>query len=155
MICKVEGWIVSPRKSRKKSLCRSSRTVLTPARANRNPSMIPAGPPPAMQHVVCDAFTSLTRCAGGPLEGEPVAEPHRKPMRRIGHRALRRIARERDPALAMPRRHRHLDAQLGAGLRRRDAEYRPGKQHLGRDARLVGAEIHRLGAGHGMAALRK
>src|SRR5882724_10215618 len=48
----VDGWMVSPRKSRKKSACFSSTTTSTPARANRNPSIIPAGPPPAMQQRV-------------------------------------------------------------------------------------------------------
>src|SRR5271166_6082284 len=52
MSSKVDGWIVSPRKSRKKSACFSSTTTRTPARASRNPSIIPAGPPPAMQHCV-------------------------------------------------------------------------------------------------------
>src|SRR5882757_1558018 len=41
--------MVSPRKSRKKSLCFSSTTTSMPARASRKPSIIPAGPPPAMQ----------------------------------------------------------------------------------------------------------
>src|SRR4051794_33499826 len=52
MISSVEGWIVSPRKSRKKSACFSRTTTSTPARASRNPSIMPAGPPPAMQHRV-------------------------------------------------------------------------------------------------------
>src|SRR5437870_12800764 len=50
MMSSVEGWIVSPRKSRKKSACFSSTSTSTPARASSSPSMIPAGPPPAMQH---------------------------------------------------------------------------------------------------------
>src|SRR5215468_2667082 len=45
--------MVSPRKSRKKSLCFSSTVTRMPARASRNPSIMPAGPPPAMQQVVC------------------------------------------------------------------------------------------------------
>src|ERR1700741_3907 len=48
MISRVEGWIVSPRKSRRKSACFSSTTTDTPARASRNPSIMPAGPPPAI-----------------------------------------------------------------------------------------------------------
>src|SRR5436853_1345531 len=44
--------MVSPRKSRRKSSCFSSTTMGTPARASKKPSIIPAGPPPAMQHVV-------------------------------------------------------------------------------------------------------
>src|SRR3990172_2676240 len=46
----VEGWMVSPRKSRRKSACFSRTRTSTPARASRSPSIIPAGPPPAMQH---------------------------------------------------------------------------------------------------------
>src|SRR5215469_2749441 len=46
--CSVEGWIVSPRKSRRKSACFSRMTTSTPWRASRNPSIIPAGPPPAI-----------------------------------------------------------------------------------------------------------
>ena len=116
----VEGWIVSPRKSRRKSACLSSTTVLTPARANRNPSIIPAGPPPAMQHVACHAFKSLSRCAGGPLESQPVAEPHRRQSAGSAIALLGRVARERHPALSMPGGDRRLDAQFGPGLRRRD-----------------------------------
>jgi hypothetical protein len=43
------GWIVSPRKSRRKSACFSSTSTETPARASSNPSIMPAGPPPAIQ----------------------------------------------------------------------------------------------------------
>src|ERR1700704_1854369 len=50
--CNVEGCTVSPRKSRKKSACFSSTSVSTPARPNRYPSIMPAGPPPTMQHLV-------------------------------------------------------------------------------------------------------
>ena len=49
MISSVEGWIVSPRKSRRKSACFSSTSTGTPARASNSPSIMPAGPPPAMQ----------------------------------------------------------------------------------------------------------
>src|SRR6185437_2616539 len=52
MTSSVEGWTVSPRKSRKKSLCFSSTVTSTPARARRNPRTMPAGPPPAMQQRV-------------------------------------------------------------------------------------------------------
>src|SRR5205807_9557814 len=44
--------MVSPRKSRRKSSCFSSTIMGTPARASRKPSIMPAGPPPTMQHVV-------------------------------------------------------------------------------------------------------
>ena len=53
----VEGWMVSPRKSRKKSLCFSRTVTGSPERASRRPSITPAGPPP-MMHVVC--MDSLT-----------------------------------------------------------------------------------------------
>jgi hypothetical protein len=46
----VEGCTVSPRKSRRKSRCFSSTRVAMPARASRNPTITPAGPPPATQH---------------------------------------------------------------------------------------------------------
>src|SRR5918996_168637 len=49
---RVEGWTVSPRKSRRKSACFSSTTTSCPCRARSSPSIIPAGPPPAMQHLV-------------------------------------------------------------------------------------------------------
>src|SRR5581483_8721944 len=52
MICRVDGWTVSPRKSRRKSACFSSTTVRMPARASNSPTIIPAGPPPATQHVI-------------------------------------------------------------------------------------------------------
>src|SRR5258706_8555376 len=41
--------MVSPRKSRRNSACFSSTTTSTPARASKNPSTIPAGPPPTKQ----------------------------------------------------------------------------------------------------------
>ncbi len=50
MIIRVEGCTVSPRKSRRKSACFSKTTVLTPARPSKKPSIMPAGPPPAIQH---------------------------------------------------------------------------------------------------------
>ena len=49
----VEGWTVSPRKSRRKSPCFSSTVVGTPARAKSRPATIPAGPPPTMQRSFC------------------------------------------------------------------------------------------------------
>ncbi len=44
--------MVSPRKSRKKSVCFSRTVTGMPARASSRPSIIPAGPPPMMQAVV-------------------------------------------------------------------------------------------------------
>src|ERR1700753_3071097 len=55
MISNVDGWIVSPRKSRKKSACFSSTITSMPARASRKPSITPAGPPPAMEQRVVRA----------------------------------------------------------------------------------------------------
>src|SRR5258706_983263 len=52
MTSSVEGCTVSPRKSRRKSACFSRTTTSMPARARRTPSIIPAGPPPAMQQRV-------------------------------------------------------------------------------------------------------
>src|SRR6266404_2309318 len=49
MTSSVEGWMVSPRKSRRKSACFSRTKTVTPARARSSPSIMPAGPPPAMQ----------------------------------------------------------------------------------------------------------
>src|SRR5258708_37726871 len=43
--------MVSPRKSRKKSLYFSRTVTATPWRARRKPSMMPAGPPPGMQQL--------------------------------------------------------------------------------------------------------
>ncbi len=59
MISSVEGWMVSPRKSRKKSACFSSTTTSMPARASRKPSIMPAGPPPAMAQVVVMVSTAI------------------------------------------------------------------------------------------------
>src|SRR5262249_21303685 len=56
----VEGWIVSPRKSRKKSPCFSSTVTSIPARASRNPSIIPAGPPPTTQQRVLIRSVTLS-----------------------------------------------------------------------------------------------
>ena len=52
---RVDGWIVSPRKSLRKSACFSTTTTSTPARASRKPSISPAGPAPAITHVVCSS----------------------------------------------------------------------------------------------------
>src|SRR4051812_15626224 len=55
----VDGCTVSPRKSRRKSRCFSSTVTLRPARASSRPSIMPAGPPPAMQHCVVSMRPSL------------------------------------------------------------------------------------------------
>ena len=60
----VEGWMVSPRKSRRKSPCFSSTTTSMPPRASRKPSIIPAGPPPAMQHFVMIVFSTMETPSG-------------------------------------------------------------------------------------------
>src|SRR5215471_11204075 len=46
--------MVSPRKSRRKSACFSRTSTSIPARASRYANIIPAGPPPAIQHVPRD-----------------------------------------------------------------------------------------------------
>src|SRR5882762_127590 len=52
MTSSVDGCTVSPRKSRRKSACFSRTITGTPARASRTPSIMPAGPPPAIQQRV-------------------------------------------------------------------------------------------------------
>ena len=59
MTSSVEGWMVSPRKSRRKSACFSSTRTSTPARARRSPSMTPAGPPPTMHERAVRAGVSV------------------------------------------------------------------------------------------------
>src|SRR5437899_12632857 len=87
MSSSVEGWIVSPRKSRRKSPCFSRTTVGTPARANSSPSIIPAGPPPATQQrtdFVSPATRAPTRVSG---EGES----RRSEERRVGKEGRSRL----------------------------------------------------------------
>ena len=55
----VDGWTVSPRKSRRKSACFSSTWTSTPARASSRPSTIPAGPPPTTTHVAARHHLAL------------------------------------------------------------------------------------------------
>src|SRR5262245_32897683 len=64
--------MVSPRKSRRKSECFSSTTTSTPARASRKPSIIPAGPPPAMQHLTRILFAIH---AGRYVSGDDMTGP--------------------------------------------------------------------------------
>src|SRR5260370_25718925 len=59
MTSSVEGWMVSPRKSRRKSACFSSTMTSTPARASRKPSMRPHGPPPTMAHRVESCWAAI------------------------------------------------------------------------------------------------
>src|SRR5438105_434329 len=78
--------MVSPRKSRKKSPCFSRTWISTPARASRQPTIIPHGPPPTMQQRVEIGSAVMCECyakAGGehalpPLQGEVGAK------RRVG-----------------------------------------------------------------------
>src|SRR5436853_7860419 len=68
---RVEAWIVSPRKSRRKSACFSSTVTVRPSRSRRTASIIPAGPPPTTQTSVRSmAFLSpagaLDHLAGHP-----------------------------------------------------------------------------------------
>src|SRR4051794_25103526 len=62
MISSVDGWIVSPRKSRRKSPCFSSTTTRTPARASSRPSIMPAGPPPTTQQFTKSLTYQITNC---------------------------------------------------------------------------------------------
>src|SRR4029077_888602 len=52
-ISRTDGWMVSPRNSRSKSLCASSSVTGTPFRASSRASTMPPGPPPTMQQAVC------------------------------------------------------------------------------------------------------
>jgi hypothetical protein len=56
---------VSPRKSRRKSACFSSTSTSTPARANNNPAISPAGPPPAMQHCTENFWAAIDSLTSG------------------------------------------------------------------------------------------
>ena len=61
----VDGWTVSPRKSRRKSPCFSSTVVRSPARAKSRPATIPAGPPPAMtMSLSCLAMADIRHGCG-------------------------------------------------------------------------------------------
>ena len=73
----VEGWIVSPRKSRRKSACFSRTMTSMPARARRNPSIMPAGPPPAMQQrVLVGPFASMHHRRRAPPRAADSAVTH-------------------------------------------------------------------------------
>src|ERR1700747_2719582 len=52
-----------PRKSRRKSACFSRTRTETPARARRKPSIIRAGPPPAMQQRTETSESTMTSLA--------------------------------------------------------------------------------------------
>ena len=58
---------MSPRMSRRKSGCFSSTVTGTPARASSSPSIIPAGPPPTIAHVVLVIPTARDVGAGSRL----------------------------------------------------------------------------------------
>src|SRR5580700_1950807 len=64
--------MVSPRKSRKKSLCFSKTWTSTPARARRNPSITPAGPPPTMQQRVEMVSDAKRRPSGNVWESSGI-----------------------------------------------------------------------------------
>src|SRR6516162_3663302 len=90
MTSSVDGWIVSPRKSRRKSACFSRTRTAIPARANNNASIIPAGPPPTMQHRTETSRTPI----GSPLprQRSSASSAHHAdwPRRRKGSSALHR-----------------------------------------------------------------
>src|SRR4051794_30589070 len=95
----VEGWTVSPRKSRRKSACFSSTMTSTPARARRKPSIMPAGPPPTTQQRQASAKLWAIGRALEPAAGEEVRDRHgrrdQEPVRvaALDHRA-HLVARE-------------------------------------------------------------
>src|SRR5215208_6472110 len=90
---RVEGWTVSPRKSRRKSPCFSSTITSTPARAKRKPSIMPAGPPPTMQQ--------RQRSPGGTFDPAPHQEM-RDRHRRRGDEPVRVLAGEHEADLVLP-----------------------------------------------------
>src|SRR5262245_15896438 len=61
MTSSVDAWMVSPRKSRKKSACFSSTSTCKPVRANNRPSIMPAGPPPTIKQ--CRSGLASVGCA--------------------------------------------------------------------------------------------
>src|SRR5262245_2002459 len=58
----VDEWMVSPRKSRKKSACFSRTSTCKPVRANNSPSIMPAGPAPTIKQ--CRSALAGVGCAG-------------------------------------------------------------------------------------------
>src|SRR5215472_4947995 len=109
--CSVEGWIVSPRKSRRKSECFSRTLTRTPARASSSPSIIPAGPPPAMQQAGAAvtggrspaAAPPVDRRASAPMVGSQARNGSRPPSTRRPRRTGQRERRARSgPALPRP-----------------------------------------------------
>ena len=89
---KGRGCIVSPRKSRRKSACFSRTRTETPARAKRKPSIMPAGPPPAMQQLTVTSPASIALLVAR-LCPHPIHRgPHRK---RSGGNALHGLRRGR------------------------------------------------------------
>src|SRR5689334_13375838 len=101
MSSRVEGCTTSPRKSRRKSACFSSTVTLTPARASKKPSIMPAGPPPAMQQVVLIEIVTADRSCGRrigrreqfvPGLGLLVGSPHHETVEFITHFYLARQA---------------------------------------------------------------
>src|SRR6185436_13268757 len=89
----VEGWTVSPRKSRRKSACFSSTTTETPARARRTPSIIPAGPPPAMQQCVSNVMSAFRLQSGFAPRGLE------RPLEEAGGVVVLRLQRQRGAEL--------------------------------------------------------
>src|SRR5579864_3924764 len=73
--------MVSPRKSRSKSLCCSNSVTGTRRRASRRASITPPGPPPTTQHVVCceSRTTSSVLELGAGIKGVVIkCHPHPK-----------------------------------------------------------------------------
>src|SRR6185437_3945607 len=94
----VDGCTVSPRKSRRKSACFSNTVTATPARASRKPSIIPAGPPPAMQQVVLMEAAAISHQTGPAADwfrplGLLLGRAHDQPIELVGDLDLARQPR--------------------------------------------------------------
>ena len=128
--------MVSPRKSRRKSACFSSTSTDTPARARSRPSIMPAGPPPAMQHrTVLDAEAMPPRCYT-----PPAREPGTRGERRQFRLGFWNDQPERIAGQSISRRRRA--ARRARGRIRRGAGLRPSRPHR----RAQPARLRREGA---------
>src|ERR1700704_1577896 len=103
MSSRVEGWMVSPRKSRRKSACFSRTSTGTPARASSTPAIMPAGPPPAMQQATERVSSAMCRSSDRAAENVASRAGLRRPRFEIGA-----------PYLG-------IGQELGAGAREHDA----------------------------------
>src|SRR5688572_21643604 len=111
--------MVSPRKSRRKSACFSSTTTSTPARASSRPSIMPAGPPPTMQHDVW-IMGSTERQA---LAGE-IAQQQERSESQYDNRSAGLDAAQRQRAVAGLRAGEFLRQRARADRERGDRRHR-------------------------------